>query len=209
MATLIRRVMSCMLLAGVLGATVWVALRTASVGPLAQGQSMPALPIVSMGTRTTLLPSGDESTVLVLFHTGCEFCKRQFEGLEGAPELLARTRFVLLTVEDSIDRADLEGLWPTLFGSKSTVVGTVEAEAFWAAFGILTTPANFVFDSTGRLLAWAPGMVQPEWITAALDGGGGARSEGELGSSCGPVGNTGTACGALPQAWTTIQGSER
>ncbi len=117
------------------------------------GESIPAMKYLTRDGLQIL--SADSARVLVLmyFNRKCEHCRYQLELFEKNIGIFQNQKFIFLTSEAEFLSAGLEKQWGTLSIQDNCSFGLVPGNEFLNAFGTNSTPAIFIFNRRGLLLA--------------------------------------------------------
>jgi hypothetical protein len=144
----------------------WLLRQVSRPEVLPVGSPMPPLRYVSDGVARVLAPNADgRQTVVVLFHTDCESCRRELATLELAAERVEPAPLVFLSPEPAATVEAFARRWPALARSGAVRWGATSAADLDRAFGRQHTPTHFLFGPDGRLrrrlVGEAPLMFTP------------------------------------------------
>jgi peroxiredoxin len=154
-----RRAFAAAVVLIVLTGTTWIVVHAMQPPALAIASQMPAIAYRAASDSSTLVPARNQPTLVVFFHTACEYCTQEFARLNADTARLAGAAVYLLSPEKSLDFAGMKRRWPALTAASNVIVGSVAAGEFEKSFGTLLTPAHFVFDAEGRLVDRVVGLV--------------------------------------------------
>lgn len=166
-----RRVVAGVFLLAVLATGGWVAGQALRPEVLPVASPVPSLEYRPAGAAPRQLAAADGTpTVVMLFHSQCGHCHAELDALERDPGALGPARIVLLTQEDTLPATLIHARWPRLAAAPRVEWGTVRAAEFKRDFGVLATPAFFLFGTDGRLRRKVMGEARPQFLAAALRG---------------------------------------
>ena len=148
---MMKKSVAFVFLAAVVLAGSWVVATASRREVLPLGSAAPSFAFATAEGRATFHPSPRGRTLLILFHSRCGHCTYEFDTLDPQLDRLSGTELLLLTTEDSLNMAAIESRWPRLARSEQVTWGTVDRDVFVHHFGVVMTPALFLFDATGKL----------------------------------------------------------
>lgn len=166
-----RRLLATLFLAAFLSATLWLLVQATRPEVLPLGAEMPRLVYRDSTGVHRLAPPAHGNATVIFFHSDCEFCRLEFNALDHGLDQLPDTHFFLITLEDPLPLDTLRARWPRLAASTQVNWGSVDAEEYRQGFGILATPAIFVFDGYGALANKYRGLTQLAALAPAARGG--------------------------------------
>lgn len=163
-----KRILSGVFLALFLALTGWIFYQGTRPPVLSVGSPHPGLSIgTSDGARRLADITGPFT--LIYFHSGCAYCRHEFDALEDGFDDTWRRHLVLVTGEDSLPDTTIRQRWPTLARSGHVIWATADRREFKSRFGTLVTPAIFVFDGSGTLRKKFVGETKIEALRLASD----------------------------------------
>lgn len=160
-----RRVLATLFVLLLIGTGGWLVAKTSRSDALTPGDRLPAItaaaPAGELAVRT-----GPHGAVVILFHSRCGHCHAQLDRMAAHAASLSGPIY-LLTSEDSLPTADMNGRWSRLTAHPDVQWATVDPDLFLREFGTLVTPAVFVFGPDGRLVRKFRGEVKLELLSPA------------------------------------------
>ena len=182
---MVKRFLAFVFLAAVVLVGSWVVAAASRREVLPLGSAAPSFAFATARGRATFRPSPRGRTLLILFHSRCVHCTYEFDTFEPQLGRLAGMELFLLTTEDSLNMAAIEGRWPRLARSEYVTWGTVDRNVFAHHFGIVMTPALFLFDATGKLAGKWLGETKLEVLLEAGHMGDGSACAVSQAATCG------------------------
>ena len=170
----VRRITATAGLAAAVAAIAWVVGLAARSTPLSNAARLPQLAYrdATGAHRISAVPG--ERTLIMVFHSKCGHCAYQLTAFNRRVAELSGARVYLLTTEHVLPVAELERQWPALSHAPSVTWGQVSSDDVKAQLRTLATPAFFVFDERGRLIARYVGETKLDLLLTVLSAGAGA-----------------------------------
>lgn len=164
----LRRLTAIAALTAMALAIVWVVLQVSRTGHVSAATRLPALAYRDAHGSHVIRANGRQPTLIVLFDSRCGHCGYQLSDFDRHVADLAHSRIYLLTTESKLPLEVLGRRWPALASAPSVAWGTVSASDFRAHLRTLVTPALFVFDERGALVAQYVGEVKVDALLPAI-----------------------------------------
>jgi hypothetical protein len=165
----IRRIQAAVLLAVIASSFAWLAVLLSRNGTLPATTRLPSLPYRD-AYGSHVIRSDGARTLIMLFDTRCGHCAYELSALDRRSAELAGSRVYILTTEAALPTGEMDRRWPTLAHSPGVAWGTVNASEFQSHLKTLVTPAMFVFDERGQLVARFLGETKLDVVLPALAG---------------------------------------
>jgi thioredoxin-related protein len=132
------------------------------------GESLPAITYLTRDGKQILSADSARILVLMYFNRKCEYCLYQLELFEKNIGIFRNQKFIFLTSEAEFFSAGLEKQWSRLSNQENCSFGMVPGNVFLNAFGTSSTPAIFIFDDRGVLLANFNNVIKLDKIKQVL-----------------------------------------
>ena len=147
-------------------AFVWIEQHRKKI--LQVGENLPALKYLTRNGQQILSPDSSRVLVLMYFNRKCGHCLYQLELFDKNIGIFRDQRFIFLTSEAEFFSAGLEKQWSMLSSRENCSFGMVTGNEFLRAFGTSSTPAIFIFDDRGLLLARYNSVIKLDKIKQVL-----------------------------------------
>jgi peroxiredoxin len=147
------RIFGIMLSLSIVLASVWLVTQVSNPGSVQNGGPLPAIQFAADdGQRQTVSARTNERTVILLVHSQCGHCGYELDEIERKISDISDLHLYVLSTEQNFFAAGFLKRFPKLRASASVSIGVVDRASFRRAFGVLVTPALFVFNERGRLV---------------------------------------------------------
>jgi hypothetical protein len=164
----LRRLSAITALTGIALVLGWLVVQVSRTGHVSAGTRLPALAYRDARGSHVISASGRQPTLIVLFDSRCGHCAYQLSDFDRRFADLVHSRIYLLTTELQPPFEEFGRRWPALANAPSVSWGTVSASDFRAHLRTLVTPALFVFDERGALVAQYVGEIKVDALLPAL-----------------------------------------
>lgn len=138
------------------------------------GASMPNLDFVTSGGHGELRPDSTKMTLIIYFHSTCEYCRLQLEEINQNSAALQTERVFLLTPEQDFFAASKMASWPRITEASNMTWAIVQQGEILERLDVRATPTTYIFDKSGKLVSKISGATRLASVLMELQKNGGS-----------------------------------
>ncbi len=152
----------------ILFAAILLWLRIDGEDPIPVGSVLPPLALRTPRSFVVVTKDSSARQVIMLFHWGCAYCRRQLGLLDQHLDELQGVRLILISTEQMSDLDSVRGFCPRLVSSSDVIGGILEGAKAHERFGNFTRPLFLFIDREGRVREKRSGVTPVTKIVSVL-----------------------------------------